>query len=113
MLSWAASDSYPAFPRRAAVGTEEIKKGFQVDYGIDADAQAGADTIEDEDGLYRQFEKKKAKQIKADKIAFEDGKWYDMSLWRAMYCTVRRSFWTATIIEGAGCRFGSRPTKRS
>lgn len=55
------------------------------------------------EGLEKNFGKKKAKKIMDDEIAEENGKWYDMSLWRAMYHSVKGEFWKATIIEGAGC----------
>jgi ATP-binding cassette subfamily C (CFTR/MRP) protein 1 len=50
----------------------------------------------------KQLSKKKAKKLAAGTIAIEDGKTYDMSLWKAIYITVWRQWWWAVFLNGIG-----------
>jgi len=52
----------------------------------------------------KKFSKKKAKKLAAGTIAIEDGKTYDMSLWKAIYMTVWRQWWWAVTLNGIGSK---------
>jgi hypothetical protein len=56
----------------------------------------------------KKLSKKKAKKLAAGTIAIEDGKTYDMSLWKAIYMTVWRQWWWAVTLNGIGSE-SSRP----
>jgi hypothetical protein len=99
MLSWAASDAYPVFPSARPQVTTIQNQDTYIDEGRDH-AEASSSNTE----LEQNFGKAKASKIKADKMSYEDGEWYDMSLWKAMYHTVKGRFWVATLIEGGGCK---------
>lgn len=47
--------------------------------------------------------KRKASKIADDKLAYEDGKYYDMSLWKAIFMTLWRP-WTASVMYNAFSR---------
>lgn len=108
MLSWVASDSYPAMPirpikqdmRRTIFAVPEKIEPAESKKGTHGDGDGGGE----DDGLDAKFGKKKAKKIRLDQAAEDDGVWYDMSLWKAMYRATKRRFWVATIIEGVGCK---------
>lgn len=57
----------------------------------------------------KQCSKRKARKLAAGTIAVEDGKTYDMSLWRAIYATVWRQWWWAVTLNGIGSESG-QPT---
>jgi hypothetical protein len=52
----------------------------------------------------KKLSKKKAKKLAAGTIAIEDGKTYDMSLWKAIYMTVWRQWWWAVTLNGIGSK---------
>jgi len=52
--------------------------------------------------LSNKMSKKKAKKLAAGTSAIEDGKTYDMSLWKAIYMTVWRQWWWAVTLNGIG-----------
>lgn len=99
MLSWVESDTYPALlsrQRNAALSAVVEQSEGKGDGGHSAEEFAA-------DGLDEQFGRKRARRIREDRLVYEDGQWYDFSLWRAMYHTVKRRFWVATVIEAGGC----------
>lgn len=102
MLSWVASDTYPSIPTRK----QEEKTRTTMMYRI---PEIEEEEEEEEEiykkGLEKKYGPKKAQLILNDEIVCEDGEWFDMSLWKSMYYSVKRSFWIATIIEGIGCEF--------
>ena len=49
---------------------------------------------------------KTAKKLAKGSIAIEDGKTYDMSLWKAIYMTIWKRWWLAVVLNGLGS--GSR-----
>ena len=55
------------------------------------------------DSLHEQFDKRIAKRISEGNLAIEDGKRYDMSLWKAIYFTIWKKWWLAVILDGIGC----------
>ena len=48
------------------------------------------------------YGKRKAKKIIDDRIAVEDGKLFDMSIWKAMYKTISLEWWLAVSLFGSG-----------
>lgn len=116
-VHWAASDQYPGFDMPLPIHNDQgtmipmqtrswIRPSTwftKMDGGERADGAMTTGNVasEKQDAA---GSKRQQKRMKSDKIAIENGQWYDMSLMRALYLTIRREYWVATAILGTGCR---------